>query len=111
METEDIMLIASELGELIKENDTVKEFFRLQGLFENDRKSQELLTTLIQVGAELSEKGARGEEIKLEEKAEYRFLEEEMEKNELVKEFILAQKNYFRLLKDIQEAMRNQLKY
>ncbi len=110
MEFEDIMEKANELGDLIRENEDVKEFYRLQGLFENDKTSQELLTTLIQIGAELSEKGNNGEEVSLEEKAEYKLLEDEMEKNPLVKDYILAQKNYFKILQEIQDAIRGQLK-
>lgn len=109
MNEENILDIAKELGTLINNREEVIEFNKVKEKFDNDKTAQHLFNELVIIGGQLSEKGAKGEAVKLEQSAEYKILEQKLSKNETVKEFISAQKKYLNLISSIQQAIREEI--
>ncbi|PKL37346.1 MAG: hypothetical protein CVV44_17080 [Spirochaetae bacterium HGW-Spirochaetae-1] len=103
----DIIAKANELSSLIKNHDITDRYHEIQEDMKRDHKSQELLARLVMLGEELTRKGRQGEPIQAEKSSEYILLQQELEKNELVKDFILRQKEYLNMIHLMQDRIKN----
>ena len=101
---------ARELSGMIENSDIARESYEGIRLMQKDAKAQNLLSKLISFGRELNESISTGEGSKTHGGAEIELIREEIENNELVKKYILAQKNYVNLLKLVQEKIKNPVK-
>jgi len=102
----EIIKKARELSILIKEHEITRRYRETSEKIKNDVSAQRLLEKLVMLGRDLNEQLLKGEEAKAGE-AELEFLKSEFEKNILVKEHLLAQKEYLNMLKSIQERIKN----
>ena len=98
---------ARELSGMIEKSEIAREYYEGIQLMQKDAKAQNLLAKLISLGRELNESISSGESSHTHGGAEIELIREEMENNELVKKYILAQKNYVNLLKLVQERIKN----
>lgn len=94
---------------MIEKSDIALEYFESINKMQQDVKAQQLLTKLISLGRELNEAISSGNEGEVTGGAEAELLRAEIEKNDLVKNYILAQKNYINLIKLVQERIKNPL--
>jgi len=97
---------ARELAELIREHPITTRYRETSDRMKNDVSAQRLLEKLVMLGRDLNEQILKGEVAKAGG-AELELLKIEFEKNALVKEHLLAQKEYLDLLKNIQEHIKN----
>lgn len=98
---------ARELSKMIENSEISNNYFESIIMMQKDSKAQKLLSKLIVLGKELNEAINSGEKESLPGGAEAELLREEIGKNELVKNYILSQKNYVNLIKLVQERIKN----
>jgi len=98
---------ARDLSQMIENSDIAREYYDGIEMMQKDVKAQQLLSKLISFGRELNESIASGDASHTPGGAELELIREEIEKNDLVKNYILAQKNYVNLLKLVQEKIKN----
>lgn len=98
---------ARELSQMMEKSDIALEYYESINKMQQDGKAQQLLSKLIMLGRELNEAIGSGDEGRVTAGAEAELLREEIEKNDLVKNYILAQKNYVNLIKLVQERIKN----
>lgn len=101
---EEIYKLAEDLSKELQEHPFAKEFEKYQNIIKNDMVAQRLMQELVAMGESLSEKGHRGEPVTAEHNAENMLLQQRLEKNENVKAFINAQKQYLTLIKQVRKA-------
>ena len=94
----DIIIKVRELSEMIEKHRITRTYYELRERINNDRISQDLLSKLIMLGEETSQKIQHGEHVTAETSAEHEFLKKKLDENETVKQFIIAQKEYLKLL-------------
>ncbi len=101
---------ARELSQMMEKSDIALEYYESINKMQQDAKAQQLLSKLISLGRELNEAISSGDdEGRVTGGAEAELLRTEIENNDLVKNYILAQKNYVNLIKLVQERIRNPL--
>jgi len=100
-ELENIIAKAAELSSLIRSSGAAMEYESRLAEISRDRGSLELLDRLTAAGREIHEKTELGETIVPGHSAEYQLIEEELKDNQLVKDFLLAQKSYLQLMQDV----------
>jgi cell fate (sporulation/competence/biofilm development) regulator YlbF (YheA/YmcA/DUF963 family) len=98
---------ARELSQMMEKSDIAHEYYESINKMQQDGKAQQLLSKLIILGRELNDAISAGDEGKVTGGAEAELLREEIENNDLVKNYILAQKNYVNLIKLVQERIKN----
>ncbi len=98
---------ARDLSQMIESSDIAREYYDGIELMQKDVKAQQLLSKLISFGRELNDSITSGDASLSPGGAELELIREEIEKNDLVKNYILAQKNYVNLLKLVQEKIKN----
>jgi len=98
---------ARELSQMIENSDIAREYYDGIELMQKNVKAQNLLSKLVSLGRELNESISSGDASLSPGGAEIQLLREEIEKDDLVKNYILAQKNYVNLLKLVQEKIKN----
>ena len=103
----EIIQKASELSELIKSHDISRQYDESLAKLSKDRAAQNLLEKLVLVGKKLNEKASKGENQTLGPSAESTLLNEQLEKNELVKSHILIQKQYLNMIHLTMEKIKN----
>ena len=72
-----------------------------------DRKSQELYSRLVTLGKEINDRMTRGEPAIAGATSEYELLKQELQENELVREYIQSQQEYLGLLKKVIDTVKN----
>ncbi len=102
-----IIAKARELSMCIEESDIAVDYYKNIQLMQKDANAQQLLSRLVLLGEELNEAINSGEKDSFLGGAEAELLREEVRGNELVKSFILAQKNYINLIKMVQDRIKN----
>jgi len=98
---------AKELSQMMEKSDIALDYYDCIAKMQQDSKAQQLLSRLISLGRELNEAISSGDEGRVTGGAEAELLREEIENNELVKNYILAQKNYMNLIKLVQDRIKN----
>lgn len=98
---------ARELSQMIEDSEIAVDYYESIKMMQKDANAQQLLSKLILLGKELNEAINSGEKDSLPGGAEAELLREEIGKNDLVKNYILAQKNYINLIKLVQERIKN----
>lgn len=105
----EILELADEIAAELQQHPLAKEFEKCQSVLKNDMDAQRLMSELIAMGESLSEKGNRGEPVTAEKNAENMLLQQRLEKNETVKNFIKAQKDYLNLIQAVRKAYTDPL--
>ena len=98
---------ARELGKMIENSGITRIYYNNIQLMQNDVKSQRLLARLISLGRELDEAASGDTGGELTGKAEAELIKDELENNELVRNYILSQKDYVNLMQKVQERTKN----
>lgn len=98
---------ARELSQMIEDSEISNNYYESIKMMQQDSKAQQLLSRLILLGKELNDAINSGEKDSLPGGAEAELIREEIEKNDLVKNYILSQKNYVNLIKLVQERIKN----
>lgn len=106
-EIQPIIEKAKQLSDLISGHEATKKYNLCRDRIRNDRKAQELYTKLVAMGRELSEKIDRGETAGGVALAEHELLQRELSENTLVKDYILSQKEYLELLRQVIDRIKN----
>ncbi|MFA5518560.1 MAG: YlbF family regulator [Spirochaetota bacterium] len=108
MENFDVIIDkARELSKCIEESEIAADYYKSIKLMQKDANAQQLLSRLVLHGKELNEAISSGDKDSFPGGAEAELLREEIEENALVKNFILAQKNYINLIKLVQDRIKN----
>lgn len=102
---EQIYAKAEELSELIKDNEIYAKYKQAYDNLQANEEARDIHSRLIALGKELSEIGAKGEAVQAKHSAENALLQEQLEKNSIVKDFLTSQKVYLNLIKLIQEQI------
>ncbi len=98
---------ARELSKCIEESEIAVDYYNNIQLMQKDVNAQQLLSRLVLLGKELNEAINSGDEDSFPGGAEAELLREEIRENDLVKNFILAQKNYLNLIQMVQDRIKN----
>ena len=107
MENFDIIIDkARELSQMIEDSEIANDYYESIKMMQKDAKAQQLLSKLILLGKELNEAINSGEKDSLPGGAEAELLRNEIGENDLVKNYILAQKNYITIIKLVQERIK-----
>jgi len=106
-EIDTIIKKAGELSAIISEHGITRRYTESLELLKHDRRSMELLDTLISLGRDLSEKISRNEPASAGNTAENDLLKRELDSNILIKNYLLAQKEYLNLLGQVIEKIKN----
>jgi len=108
MENFDVIIDkARELSKCIEESEIAVDYYNSIKLMQKDANAQQLLSRLVLLGKELNEAINSGDEDSFPGGAEAELLREEIRENDLVKNFILAQKNYINLIQLVQDRIKN----
>ena len=100
-ELQNIISKAAELSGLIQRHETARAYTRSLAEIRGDRASLDLLNRLTAAGKEIREKADQGEDAVSGRSAEYQMIEDELRGNQLVKDFLLAQRSYLQLMQDV----------
>jgi cell fate (sporulation/competence/biofilm development) regulator YlbF (YheA/YmcA/DUF963 family) len=98
---------ARELSESIRGHAVARRYNECLAMMNNDRKAQDLYTKLISMGRELNDIMTAGGIVERPRTLEYELMQQELEQNSLVREYIQAQTEYLDLLKRIIEKIKN----
>lgn len=98
---------ARDLAGAIREHEITKRYNECRAGMSGDRKSRDLLSRLVALGQEINERIARGETVGPESSSEYEFMRQELESNQLVKDYIQSQKEYLDLLKSVIKRIKD----
>jgi cell fate (sporulation/competence/biofilm development) regulator YlbF (YheA/YmcA/DUF963 family) len=97
---------ARELSRMIENNEITVRYRESVEKMKNDAAAQRLLAELIRIGGELNTLSGTDAEISTG-KAELEMLKNEFDNNKIVKDHILAQKEYLDMIKMVQERIKN----
>lgn len=100
---EAILVQARELSRLIRESHIFQNYQDVARRAGSDKEASRIIELLVDAGSRLNS----GETATLGTSVESRILKEGMEKNTVVQEFILAQKDYLNLLGEVVELVKN----
>ncbi len=97
---------ARELSQLLKQHPVTLRYQECLEKMKHDKNAQALMEKLVMLGRDINSAsmGLAGEGPGDAERA---LVEEELEKNPLVKEHLLAQKEYLAMIQQMQERIRN----
>ena len=98
---------AQEIGELLEENEIAIRYHESSERMEKDPDARELHARLVELGKELDRKIKEGEPFDNEESLVHEMLEERLEQNLLVKEYIGNEKAYLALMTLIIQKIRD----
>lgn len=107
-ERESIFQSAKQLFDAIEADPAVVQYRELSARIRNDRILQELLVRLIEMGKSLSERAAAGEE-EVPQSAEADLLRKEFDLHPEIREFLESQKNYQKLMSEVQRLVSSEL--
>ena len=106
---EKIINKAKELSSLIERHDiTVKYRMSLEKM-KKDASAQRIFAELVRIGGELNNQSRTNSDPSTG-RAELEILKDEFEKNTIVRDHILIQKEYLDLIKKVQDRIRNPVK-
>lgn len=97
---------ARELSEMIENHAVTVRYRESLEKMKHDVKSQRLLADLVRIGGELQSQDVTGTG-PATGRAELEILKEEFEKNDTVRNHILAQKEYLNLIKMVQDRIKS----
>jgi len=98
---------AKELSVLIKEHEITQSYDKSIEEMKKDIRAQELLAKLVMIGRDLDQMAQEGGDMQTEQSAENQMLREELENNKMVKQHIMAQKQYLSMIQIMQERIKN----
>lgn len=104
---DDIIAKAKELSELINNHEITKRYRESLEKMKDDAVAQKLLSELVLIGRNINESLSSGGSSEMPGTAEMELLKQEFEKNETVKNHILAQREYLNLINRVQEKIKN----
>jgi cell fate (sporulation/competence/biofilm development) regulator YlbF (YheA/YmcA/DUF963 family) len=107
MDVEVIIKKSEELADLIENHEIYKKYADLLTKLKNDSVASELHAKLIALGQELSDKANSGADPQADHTAENALLKDQLEGNQLIKDFLQAQKVYVNFIKLVQEKISN----
>ena len=102
----DIASRADDLGKLITEHPRTKRYAGALERMKGDSKAQEIYARLVKLGKEIAEIKEDTKELSEEFIAENDRLRVELTESPIVTEFIESQKDYFEMMKDVQDRIR-----
>jgi cell fate (sporulation/competence/biofilm development) regulator YlbF (YheA/YmcA/DUF963 family) len=103
---EDITAKADELGGIIAAHPRTRRYSSALEKMKGDPKAQETYARLVKLGKEIADIKESSKELTDEFIAENDRLRVELTENPIVTEFIESQKDYFELMKDVQDRIR-----
>lgn len=106
-EIQDILIKADELSQLIRRHPVGMRYEECIAALKDDRKSRELLYSLIEIGKRLGGIRESGSEISPDEAERHRVIDSELRSNNKVKEFITAQKEYLEIVRTVIDRIKN----
>jgi len=104
---DEIIAKARELSELINNHEVTGRYRESLEKMKGDPVAQKLLSELIVLGRDINESLSSGEASDKHGAAEMELLKQEFEKNETVKNHILAQREYLNLINSVQDKIKN----
>ena len=102
----DITSRADELGKLIAAHSRTKRYDSALDKMKADPKAQEIYARLVKLGKEIADIKEETKELSEEFIAENDRLRLELTESPIVTEFIESQKEYFEMMKEVQEKLR-----
>ena len=102
----DISSQADALGSLITAHPRTRRYATALERMKGDSKAQEIYARLVKLGKEIAELKEASKELSDEFIAENDKLRVELTESPIVTEFIESQKDYFEMMKDVQERIR-----
>lgn len=105
MELEKILNKANELGHLLQQHEIVRRFRDLSERLERNQASRQLLEELAERAQVHEIKLRMGHPIEPDEKRRLAELEEQVEKDALIREFLATQGYYLHLMAQVNEAV------
>ncbi len=106
-ERREIIEKTRQLSALIREHETSRRYRECQEKILSDKKAQELYKKLVIMGSEINRRVSSGGQYTPERTQENELLQQELQDNELVREFIVAQKAYLNLIMEVAERIKN----
>lgn len=104
---DEIIEKARELSELINNHEVTKRYRESLEMMKDDEAAQKLLSDLVLLGRDINESLSSGGTTERPGAAEMELLKQEFEKNETVKNHILAQREYLDLINRVQDRIKN----
>ena len=104
---DEIIAKAVELSELINNHEVTLKYRESLEKMQRDPVAQKLLSDLILLGQDINESLSSGKASDRHGAAEIDLLKQEFEKNETVREHILAQREYLNLINSVQDKIKN----
>ncbi|MGL4368259.1 MAG: YlbF family regulator [Spirochaetota bacterium] len=103
---DDIMKKAEELSRTVQDHAVSRRYISALEKIKSDPESQEVYARLVKLGKEISDIKDKDKELSDDFIAENAKLRDEIASHPLVTEFIESQKDYFQMMKQIQDAIR-----
>jgi len=104
---DEIIAKAEELSELISNHEVTIRYRESLDKMKGDPVAQKILSELIILGRDINESLSSGGDSVKHGAAEMDLLKQEFEKNETVKNHIIAQREYLNLINRVQERIKN----
>lgn len=104
---DEIIAKAKELSDLINNHEITKRYRICLEKMKNDAVAQRILSEMVMIGRDINESMKNGDALNKPGAAEMELLKQEFDRNETVKEHILAQKEYLSLINIVQERIKN----
>lgn len=106
--TEDILRRARELGKLIADHEAARQLTETLESLKQDTDAQRALSDFERHVQSLGEKQAAGKPIEVEDKHKLESLQLAVARNPLLRDLQIRQMNYLDLLRQVEEAMRQE---
>ncbi|HOP63505.1 MAG TPA: YlbF family regulator [Spirochaetota bacterium] len=104
---DEIIAKARELSELINNHEITRRYLDSLEKMKDDAGAQKLLSELVMMGRNINNSLTSGDSSERPGVAEMELLKAEFEKNETVKNHLLAQREYLNLISMVQERIKN----
>ncbi len=95
------------LSRLIDEHEISQRYHESREKMIADRKAQELYGKLVVLGSGINRQVSSGGQYRPEQSQENEMLQQEIQENDLVREFIIAQKEYLDLIMKVADRIKN----
>lgn len=103
----EIILKAKEISHLINTHEITLKYRETLSKLQKEPKAHKLLQELVRIGGELTDQANRDGSFSNISPTENQLLQKELNENPIVKEHLLAQKNYLNLLNMVTEKIKD----
>lgn len=102
---EKILNKSKELGIALRDSDIYKNYIDLSKKINESEYEMEILKRFIELTEEVSEKERNMQPVEVYEKDEYQAILQKIEDNDLLKNYISAQRHFFELMQKVEEII------